>query len=123
MEYTLTSFSHEVGFRVFTFLGTDKDRSRHMFTVRAELALIRRHGIRVQDLPLLCRALLDHRDLNQINSTFTYTEADMRRHADFCTNRDAEAAAKRKAPRRITRTPNPNLNSSWRGMPARESTS
>lgn len=55
MQYILTGFTQEMGFRVFAFERIGDDRLRTKFTVKADLALIRRYGIRLQDLPLMCR--------------------------------------------------------------------
>ncbi len=61
MQFVLSGFTQEMGFRVFRFEGVaaDRPRTRTVFTVRAERALIRRYGIQIQELPLLCRGLLD----------------------------------------------------------------
>ncbi|MEP6961669.1 MAG: hypothetical protein ABI995_06315, partial [Acidobacteriota bacterium] len=97
MQFILTGFTQDIGFRVFAFEGIGADRSRTAFTVRTDLALIRRYGIRVQELPLLCRSLLEHRDEAEPGRAITFTEEGMRVHADTCA---AESAArKRKAPR------------------------
>ena len=59
MQYILTGFTHDMGFRVFAFEGIGEDRVRTEYKVRADLALIHRYGIRVQELPLLCRGILE----------------------------------------------------------------
>ena len=84
MQYVLTEFTHDIGFRVFAFEGVGKDRVRMKFTVRADLALIARYGIRVQELPLLCLGILERRGEHEEQRNFTYTEADMRLNADRC---------------------------------------
>jgi hypothetical protein len=110
MQYILTGFTHETGFRVFAFEGIREDRGRTPYIVRADLGLIRKYGIRMQELPLLCRAILEQRDGDDTERTFTYTEAAMRIRA---TNSAAEAAAqKRKPPRR---PPTENSGAAWRG--------
>jgi len=116
MQFILTGFTHDVGFRVFAFEGVGEDRSRTEFRVRADLALIRRYGIRVQDLPLLCRTLLEHRDEEQSDAaaekhSFTYTEDDMRLYEKDSTATRNAAAAKRKPPRR---PPSENTGNAWR---------
>ena len=97
-QFVLKGFSQELGSRVFEFEGVEADRSRSVFTVTADLAASRRYGIQLQDLPLLCRAVLerDHADTEQ--RAFCYTEADMRVHANQATAR-AEAAKQRKPAR------------------------
>lgn len=109
MQYVLSGFTHEVGFRVFVFECIGEDRSRTVYHVRADLTLSRKYGIKTQDLPLLCRRLLERRDTHDIQRDFTYTEAAMHLHADACA---AEAAAHKKKPPR--RPPNANAGASWR---------
>ena len=74
MQFTLTGFSQVKEFRVFTFEGVAADRSRSAFTVRTDLALARQYAIRIQELPLLCRAVLERHEGDQIHAlTFTVT--------------------------------------------------
>jgi hypothetical protein len=98
MQFTLMGFHQETAFRVFAFTGVAEDRSRTSFTVRADLALSRRYGIQLQELPLLCVALLErseHADLNII-----FTEDDMRLHAS-----DRSVAKEEAERRRASRRP------------------
>src|SRR5688572_28381952 len=99
MQYIITGFTHDMGFRVFAFEGIGEDRMRTEYKVRADLALIHRYGIRVQELPLLCRGILEERNEAEDQQMFTYTESDMRRNAELCAIRAADAQ-KRKAPRK-----------------------
>lgn len=112
MPFVLTGFTTKEGFRVFAFEQVAADRSRAPYTVKADLALIRRYDIRVQDLPLLCRGLLDRRDESEENRMLTFTEEDMQIHARDCAATKSAAAQKRKTPRRV---PSENLGASWRG--------
>ena len=112
MHYILTGFTHDMGFRVFEFEGIGDDRVRTEYKVRADLALIHRYGIRVQELPLLCRGILEGRNEDEQQQTFTYTETDMRLNAELCALRSADAQ-KRKAPRK---PPGENVGAAWRGM-------
>lgn len=102
MQFTLMGFSQVTGFRVFAFQGIAKDYTRTSFTVRANLALIRQHGIQMQELPLMCRGLLERHDGAEQKRTFTFTEEDMRLHAANCAA-ERDAAKKRRA-RRIPPT-------------------
>jgi hypothetical protein len=113
MQYILTGFTQITGFRVFTFEGiaVDKPRTRTLFTVKADLALIRRYGIQIQELPLLCRSLLDHLDDGEQDHTLIFTEEKMRTCAnDRAAAREA-AASKRRPPRK---PPRENLGTAWR---------
>ena len=109
MQYVLTGFTHDMGFRLFAFEGIGQDRVRTPYSVKADLALTRRYGIRMQELPLLCRAILERRDEGEQQRTFIYTEADMCAQADVRAQ-DA-AASKRKTPR----PPSENVGAASRG--------
>lgn len=78
MQFSLIGFSQDTGFRVFAFQGTAADRTRTEYTVRADLALTRKYGIRVQELPLLCRGLLERAGEGEQKCTATFTEEEMR---------------------------------------------
>jgi hypothetical protein len=97
MQYTLMGFKHHLGFRVFAFEGVGTDRVRTEYSVSADLSLIRKYGIRMQELPLLCRGILDQLDGSDARRTFTYTEADMCLRASCAAE---EAALKKKPPRK-----------------------
>jgi hypothetical protein len=109
MSYILTRFAYDAGFRVLTFECIGKDHTRTEFHVRADLALARKYGILAQELPLLCRRLLEQQT-DATEMTLTFTDNDMR---VFASDRAAVAAAhKHKPPRR---PPTNNLGSAWRG--------
>ena len=110
MQYMLTGFTHDKVFRVFEFEGVADDRVRTQYTVRVDLTLMRKYGIRVQELPLLCRGVLDKRDETVVQKSFTYAESDMTVHADASAARTA-AIQKRKVPRRPS---GENLGAAWR---------
>lgn len=80
-HFILKGFSEIQGFRVFAFEGIEADRTRDAFTVKTDLGLTRRYGIRLQELPLLCRAVLEREHNGGATRTFTYTEQDMCEHA------------------------------------------
>jgi hypothetical protein len=97
MHYTLTGFTHSSGFRVFSFDGVMAPLARITYSVRVDLTLARKHGIRVQELPLLCHGILERRS-DDDQRAFTFTEDDMTVHASLVSA--ALEANKRKAPRR-----------------------
>ena len=96
MQYIFTGFSQEAEYRKFRFEKVAADRSRTEVTVRADLDLVRRYGIRVQELPLLCRRLLEREDGVE-EAAVTFGEAEMCRYASDCAAARAAAAAHRKA--------------------------
>jgi hypothetical protein len=111
MAFILTGFRQDMGFRVFAFERRETDRTRMEFTVKADLALIRRYDIRVQELPLLCRSFLESREAEDARA-LTYSEDDMRACAVSRTAAKNEAARKRKPPRRPT---GESPGAAWRG--------
>lgn len=110
-QFILRGFSEVKGSRVFVFEGIAPDRTRLAFTVRANLAMTRRYGIRLQELPLLCRAVLEQHHEDEENRAFTYTEDDMSIHADDAAARE-RAAKQRKPPRRPA---SEQVGAAWRG--------
>jgi hypothetical protein len=100
MQNTLVGFTHHNGFRVFSFDRLGDDRVRTRCTVRADLGLIRGYGIQIQELPLLCRGLLDRSEETSEIQSLTFAEGDMRNCANDRAAIRAEAARKRK-PRRL----------------------
>jgi hypothetical protein len=105
MQFTLTGFTQDTGCRVFAYEGTGEDRIRIRFTVRADLALSRKYGIRLQELPLMCLGILersivpDEATGGAIPATaqraLTYTEAAMMEYSDGCLAARDAAALKR----------------------------
>ncbi len=106
MQFVLTGFSHNAGFRVFAFEGIATDRTRTTFSVSADLALSRTHGIRVQELPLLCLRFLEKHDGSDEVHNLTFAEEDMRAYSDNCTA-EREATQRKRTPRRNPGTPAP----------------
>jgi hypothetical protein len=110
MRFVLDGFRQDQGVRVFTFQGVD-DQGRTSYTVRADLALSRTYGIRIQELPLLCRVLLEQRTPDEPRH-LTFTEARMRQHAAVCAEARAAAARDKALPPR--RPAGSNLGAGWR---------
>src|ERR1700730_14123511 len=100
MQFNFTRLTQDKEFRVFAFEVIAADRVRTPFTVRADLALSRTYGIRLQELPLMCRAILERRDEAEVQNALTFTEEAMRLHASNTIAARALAAQKKKTPRR-----------------------
>ena len=77
MEYQFTGFTHRGEFREFAFFGVADDRSKTPFKVIADLGLSRKYHIAVQELPLLCKRLLEQMPEGVGSRTLTFTETDM----------------------------------------------
>ena len=111
MQYILTGFTQEMGFRVFAFERIGDDRLRTKFTVKADLALIRRYGIRLQDLPLMCRGLLDRSNAVEEKRTLIFTEDEMGLYERNSLAAREAAAQKKRPPRRPS---SENIGAAWR---------
>ena len=98
MEFVLTGFKQFDNIRQYHFDAVGGDRSRQQVTVGADLGLIRRYGIPLQELPLLCRRLLENRA--KIETTM-FAESDMIEHVK---ERAAQAQASMEK-RRVHRRP------------------
>lgn len=82
MTFILTGVRQDAGYRIFEFEGIASDKQRYPFAVRADLDLIRRFGIQIQELPLLCRRLLDQMGEGNATRAITFTADQMQEHAD-----------------------------------------
>ena len=111
MDFTLTGFLQEREIRHYTFQYTDEDRTRKEFTVDADLGLLRKYGIALQELPLLCRRLLERDAMGGDIRGFTFSEDRMREHADQCAAVKRAAQEKKKAYKRPVSS---RLGQSWR---------
>jgi hypothetical protein len=109
-QFILTGFSQTAGIRTYAFEGIG-DRGRADYSVEVDLALIPGYGIRIQDLPLLCRELLQQRVEPDEISALTFTEQDMRSLAERRAT-EREKAEQRKKPARHPANANPGA--SWR---------
>ena len=79
MPYRLTGFTNDLGFRVFKFelSGIEHGDVHTEYTVRADLALVLKYGVPLQELPRLCQAMMESGSVEDGRYDFTYTEADM----------------------------------------------
>ena len=102
MEFALTGFAPDAVFRVFQFDGIKGNVRQSGFSVRTDLSLVRKYSIALQDLPVLCRKLLE--DLGEGNHSLTFTEDQMRTHAQF-REAEREVARNKKSMRRIPLKP------------------
>lgn len=114
MQFTLVGFTQVGAFRVFTFENAGAKSARTQFSVRANITLIVKYAIHLQELPLLCRGLLERLSGPEGILAFTFTEEEMAAHATSAAAVRRDAALRRKPPRR---PPNANLGPAWRGAP------
>ena len=70
MHFVLAGFGHSEHTRRYYFDAVEKDQDRKRVTVSADVDVARKCGIALQELPLLCRRLLDeHPDAASIHFT------------------------------------------------------
>lgn len=111
VQFMLAGFTQEIGFRVFAFRRGGVNVDAAEYTVRADLSLSRRYGIPMQELPLLCRRVLEQRGEDDASRLLTFTEAEMSSYAKDCAVARAAAAEKKRSHRR---PPNDNNGIAWR---------
>jgi hypothetical protein len=99
MEFVLAGFRQDSNIRRYNFEAVGGDRTRRTITVGADLNLIRKYKIPLQDLPLLCRRLLEGRvEVATLMLTeLMFTEKDMLQCADDRAAAVFAAAQKRRA--------------------------
>jgi hypothetical protein len=94
MTFSLVGFSHIKNVRHFLFERVAEDRTRVQYSVDADLGAVRAFRIATQELPLLCRRLLDALPEGTGPRALTLSELDMRQHA--AATAAAQASATRK---------------------------
>jgi hypothetical protein len=99
LQFFLTGFAQAAGIRTYAFQGRI-DASRIECTVEVDLSLIPGYGIRIQDLPLLCRELLQQQGQPE-ESAIVFTEQRMRNHAEKLAAARLEAEHKKKQPKHL----------------------
>jgi hypothetical protein len=115
MQFVLTGFTHDKGFRVFAFDRIGEDRVRTKCTVRADLSLIRNYGIHIQELPLLCRGMLDRSGDAAAMPALIFAEEQMKACATERAAARDSAASRRRTPHKPS---GENLGAAWRGQHA-----
>jgi hypothetical protein len=113
VQFVLTGFTHDVGFRVFAFERIGEDRGRTKCTVRADLSLSQRYGVHIQELPLLCRALLEKHEESGDFRSLTFSEVEFRACSDERAAAHALALSKRRPP---VRPAGENAGAAWRAQ-------
>jgi hypothetical protein len=107
MSFILLGFSQQDNVRSFSFERVDTDGTRSRFSVDADLLLLRQFDIKVQDLPLLCRQILDSQPLNSEIRKVDVTAANMRSHAEFLAASLVRRSTKRSQPRTVAAPASP----------------
>ena len=105
MRFNFIGFRQDGGSRVVSYEALGKDGVRTPFTVRVDLELSRKHGIRLQELPLLCVSVLERRVGDERDLVFT-DEAMARSVEEAAAAQEAEAARTAPPKRRAKKDPN-----------------
>ena len=108
IEFVLAGFRQDNNIRKYLFQGVGVDRKGTEFTVGADLVLVRKYRIPLQELPLLCRHVLEGYGSGQTRALM-FSETDM---IGYATRRAAELDAA-EVIRRAHRSPPPSLRG-WR---------
>ena len=97
IRFIFSGFKQDEGFRVFFFEDSGKEHMGSKYSVRADLSLARRLGIPTQDLPLLCRAILERGDSSRGSETILFSEAEMNLHVNHAKSLRRELLLKKKS--------------------------
>jgi hypothetical protein len=108
--FILAGFTQTAAIRTYEFERMLEGK-RIYCTVEVNLALIPGYGIRIQDLPQLCRDLLQQRAESDGTRVLVFTEQEMRGHAERRAAARDEAESRKKTPRRLANT---DPNTGWR---------
>ncbi len=100
-DFILTGFHQADGIRYYVYQSQHDDGSSGEFTVDADVRLLRKHGIALQELPLLCRRLLEKLNPDASLKAVTFTEDLMKEQADQRAALKQAALEKKKAHRRL----------------------
>ncbi len=106
LHFLITGFTQTAGVRTYAFESRTKAEQVN-YTVEVNLALISRYGIRIQDLPLLCRELLQQAKSGEAGA-LVLTEQRMCSHAEKLALAREEARRRKKPSRRLA-----NAQTEW----------
>ena len=100
MQFSLTGFSQSANVRLYSFQGVNSDGMHREFTVGVDLNLARQYAISLQELPLLCRKLLEGQPAVGEVGSLTFSEQEMLGIAERRAEAQREAEQKSKNRRR-----------------------
>jgi hypothetical protein len=109
VRFTLMGFDQKSGVRQYAFQGTAAG-IRTNFTVGVDMALVQTFGIHIQELPLLCRELLEKQVEGVETHALTLTDKEMRAYSDNAAMA-RDAAVRRKPARKPV---NASTGMAWR---------
>ena len=107
MEALLVGFRENANIRAFVFNCVQPNHSKTQVVVSADVSLARRYKIALQELPLICKRLLESTPGDNVEAAITLTEERMSR----ILSERLDAAAKK--PTKTSR-PAPQAGRAWR---------
>ena len=110
MQFSLTGFSQSANVRLYSFQGVNSDGMHREFTVGVDLNLARQYAISLQELPLLCRKLLEGQPAVGEVDSLTFSEQEMLGIAER--RAEAQREAEQKSKNR-QRPPSSNVGRGW----------
>jgi hypothetical protein len=120
MKFVLAGFRQNESIRYYSFQGIGDDRrTRTEFSVGVDLTLLHKHGIPLQEVPLMCSFLLASKVGEEQLPTLMFSEADMLIHTAQRAIERAENQNDRRpkhfSPTRVPTSPSPILIESRKG--------
>jgi hypothetical protein len=110
MQFSLMGFSQSANVRLYSFQGVNSDGVHREFTVGVDLNLARQYAISLQELPLLCRKLLEGQPAVGEAGSLTFSEQEMLGIAER--RAEAQREAEQKSKNR-QRPPSSNVGRGW----------
>lgn len=110
MQFLLTGFRRTANVRLYSFQSLISDRIHRQFTVGVDLNLARLYAISLQELPLLCRKLLEGQPVGEVGS-LRFSEQEMLGIVERRAEAQREAEQKSKNRRR---PPSSQAGQAWR---------
>ena len=95
--FILSRFHQQDGIRHYIFERPNDSGTSTEFTVDADVRLLRKYGIVLQELPLICRHLLEKRNVGSPARAVTFSEELMKERADHRAALKQAAEEKKKA--------------------------
>jgi hypothetical protein len=99
MEFVLAGFHQDANIRRYAFERIANDHTRTRFTVSADVTLLVKYRIPLQELPLLCRRLLEDGNESGPSMAVVFTESDMLGYVERRRAAKSEADRKREQQR------------------------
>jgi hypothetical protein len=117
MKFVLTGFCQNENIRRYSFQGIAPGGRRSDWNVGVDLTMLQRHGIPLQEAPLLCSVLLAAQSAPAEGQSLMISESDIRSRAEQRASERMESQSKRKPaslPPTQTEAPVPQENADLR---------